>query len=61
MGAIKRACVRLGIAATASLVLSVAVMMFLVEVPQVATWFLASAALVAGSYLAALTAAYFEQ
>lgn len=61
MGLVRRACVRLGIMATVSLLLSLAVMMFLVEAPQVATWFLASAALAGASYLVALVAAYFEQ
>lgn len=61
MGSVKRACLRLGIAATVSLLFALAVMMFLVEAPPVGTWFLASAALAAGSYLMALIAAYFEQ
>jgi hypothetical protein len=51
---------RLGIAATVSLLLSLGVLMFLVETPPVATWFIASAALAALSYSAALVAAYFE-
>ncbi len=50
----------LGTVATVSLVLSLAVMLFLVETPQVATWFLASAALAAAAYLTALAVAYFE-
>jgi hypothetical protein len=52
---------RLGIAATISLLLALGVMMFLVEAPQVATWFIASAALAAGAYVTASVAAYFEQ
>lgn len=60
MGSVKRACMRLGIAATLSLLLALAVMMFLVEAPQVGTWFMASAALAAGAYLTALIAAHFE-
>lgn len=51
---------RLGIAATISLLLALAVMMFLVEAPQVATWFMASAALAAAAYLTAVVAAYLE-
>ena len=61
MGSVKRACMRLGIAATISLLLALGVMMFLVEAPQVATWFIASAALAAGAYVTASVAAYFEQ
>jgi hypothetical protein len=61
MGSVKRACLRLGAAATLSLLLALVVMMFLVETPQVGTWFAASAALAAGSYLTALVAAYFER
>lgn len=60
MGSVKRACMRLGNAATLSLLLALAVMMFLVEAPQVGTWFMASAALAAGAYLTALIAAHFE-
>jgi hypothetical protein len=51
---------RLGIAATISLLLALMVMMFLVEAPQMGTWFMASAALAAGAYGSALIAAYFE-
>jgi hypothetical protein len=61
MGAVKRACLRLGAAATMSLLLSLAVMMFLVEAPQVGTWFLASSALGGAAYATAVVAAYFEQ
>ncbi len=61
MGSVRRACMRLGAAATASLLLSVAVMMFLVEAPQVGTWFLASSALAGAAYATALVAAYFER
>lgn len=61
MGSVKRACLRLGIAATVSLLLALAVLMFLVEAPPVGTWFLASAALAAASFLTALIAAHFEQ
>ena len=61
MGSVKRACLRLGIAATVSLLFALAVMMFLVEAPPVATWFLASAALAAASYLTALIAGYLER
>lgn len=61
MGSVRRACMRLGIVATVSLLLALAVMMFLVETPQVGRWFLASAALAAGAYLTALVAAHFEQ
>ena len=61
MGSVKRACLRLGIAATVSLLVALAVLMFLVEAPQVGTWFLASAALAAASFLTALIAAHFEQ
>jgi hypothetical protein len=60
MAPIRRACLRLGVAATVSLLLSMTVMMFLVEAPQVSTWFLASASLAALSYGAALIARYFE-
>ncbi len=60
MGSVKRACMRLGIAATISLLLALAVMMLLVEAPQVGIWFIASAALAAAAYLTALVAAYFE-
>jgi HD-like signal output (HDOD) protein len=61
MGTVRRACMRLGLAATASLLLSLVVMMLLVETPQIARWFLASAALAGLSYGAALLAAHFEQ
>jgi hypothetical protein len=61
MGSIKRACLRLGVAATVSLVCALAIMLFLVEAPQVGTWFLASAALAAASFLTAVIAAHFEQ
>jgi len=60
MAAVRRSCMWLGTVATVSLVLSLAVMLFLVETPQVATWFLASAALAAAAYLTALAVAYFE-
>jgi hypothetical protein len=60
MAPIRRACLRLGAAATGSLLLSMMVMMFLVETPQVSTWFLASASLAALAYGAALVARYFE-
>jgi len=61
MGSVKRACLRLGIAATISLLLALGVMMFLAEAPQVASWFMASAALAAGAYATASVAAYFDQ
>jgi len=61
MVSVKRACMRLGIAATISLLMALAVMLFLVEAPQVATWFAASAALAAGAYGTALVAAHFER
>jgi len=61
MGVVKRACLRLGIAATISLLLAFGVMMFLVEAPQVGTWFMASAALAGAAYVTASVAAYFEQ
>jgi hypothetical protein len=61
MGSVKRACLRLGIAATVSLLFALVVMMFLVEARPVATWFMASAALAGAAYLMALIAAYFEQ
>ncbi len=61
MGTVRRACMRLGIVATGSLLMSLAVMMLLVETPQIAEWFLASAALAGLSYAAALVAAYLEQ
>ena len=61
MGSVKRACLRLGIAATMSLLFALGVMMLLVEAPQVGTWFLASAALAAASFVTALIAAHFEQ
>lgn len=61
MEAVRRACMRLGIVATISLILALVVMMFVFEAPQVATWFLASAALAGGSFVAALVAALFEQ
>jgi hypothetical protein len=59
MGAVQRACMRLGVAATVSLLLALVVMMFLVEAPQVGTWFMASAALAGSAYLTALVASYF--
>ena len=61
MGSVKRACMRLGNAATVSLLVALGVMMFLVEAPQVGTWFMASAVLAAGAYATASVAAYFEQ
>ena len=61
MGTVRRACLRLGTAATGSLVLSLVVLTFLVETPPIAKWFLASAALAGLSYAAALVAAHFEQ
>ena len=61
MGSVRRACLRLGIAATISLLLALVVMMFLVEAPQVGTWFAASAVLAGTSYVTALVAAYFER
>ena len=61
MATVRRACMRLGIAATGSLLLSLGVLMFLVETPPVATWFIASAGLAALSYGTAMVAAYFER
>ena len=61
MAPIQRACMRLGLAATVSLLLSMTVMTFLMEAPQVSTWFLASASLAALSYVAALVAGYLGQ
>jgi hypothetical protein len=61
MGSIKRACLRLGMAATVSLLGALAIMLFLVEAPQIGTWFLASAALAGAAFLTALIAAHFEQ
>ena len=61
MGAVKQACLWLGIAASISLVLSLSVMLFLFETPQVATWFGASAALAGLSFVTALAAHYLEQ
>jgi hypothetical protein len=61
MSTVRRACMRLGIAATVSLFASFAVMMFLVETQQVAKWFLASSVLAGLSYAAALVAAHFER
>lgn len=61
MGSVTRACLRLGIVATISLLLALVVMMFLLEAPQVGTWFVASAVLAAVAYLTALVAAHLEQ
>ena len=58
--AIRRACLWLGALATVSLLLALAVMLFLYETPQTARWFLASAALAGVSYLTALLAARWE-
>jgi hypothetical protein len=52
---------RLGLAATLSLLLALAVMTFLTETPQVGTWFMASAALAGGAYLTALVVNFLEQ
>jgi len=60
MRAIKRACLRLGVVATISLLLAFVVMMFLVEAPQVGRWFAASAVVALASYVTALVAAHFE-
>ena len=60
MGSVQRGCMRLGMAAVLSLFLSLTVLMFVVEAPVVVTWFLASAALAALSYAAAIAAAYLE-
>ncbi len=50
---------RLGLAATISLLLATVVMMFVVEAPQVTTWFIASAALAGLSFGSAVVSAYF--
>lgn len=60
VGPVARSCVRLGIAATGSLFLSLIVLMFLFDTPSVGRWFVASAALAALSFAAALIAARFE-
>jgi hypothetical protein len=52
---------RLGVAATASLFLSLIVLMFLFDTPSVGRWFVASAALAALSFAVALIASRFEQ
>lgn len=57
----KRACLRLGAAAMISMVVSLAVMSFLVEAQPIATWFLASATLAGLSYAVAIAVGYFEQ
>ena len=61
MGSVTRACLRLGIVATISLLLALIVMMFLLEAPQVGTWFVASAVLAAAAYLTAVVAAHLER
>lgn len=61
MGSVKRGCVWLGSAATVSLLVALAVMMFLVEAPQVGTRFLVSSVLAVSAYATALVAAYFER
>ncbi|HVN85146.1 MAG TPA: hypothetical protein VMW17_09900 [Candidatus Binatia bacterium] len=60
MGPIGRSCMRLGIAATVSLFLSLVVLLFLFDTPAVGRWFLASAALAALGFGAAMIAARFE-
>ena len=52
---------RLGMVATGSLLLSLGVLLFLVETPPVATWFMGSAGLAALSYGTAMVAAHFER
>jgi len=61
MGSVKRACLGLGVAATISLLVSLVVMMFLFETPQIATWFSASAALAGLAFVSALIAHHFER
>ena len=61
MSAVRRACMRLGVMATGSLLLSVATLMFVVETLPVAHWFAASAALAALAYGAAIVAAALER
>jgi hypothetical protein len=61
MSSVKRACLRLGAVAIVSMVLSLAVMSFLIEAQPVATWFLASATLAGLSYAVAIVAGHFEQ
>lgn len=61
MTLVRRVCLRLGLVATASLLLSLIVMMFVVETPQVGTWFVLSALLAAGAYGTAVLAAYLER
>jgi hypothetical protein len=56
VGSVARACLRLGIAATASLLLALLVLMFLFDTPAVGRWFLASAALAGLTFAAALVA-----
>ncbi len=58
MEAVRRACMRLGLAATISLLLATAVMMFVVEAPQITTWFVASAALAGLAFGSAVVTAY---
>ena len=60
MGPIARSCLRLGIAATVSLFLSLLVLMFLFDTNAVGRWFLASAVLAALSFGAAVIANRFE-
>jgi hypothetical protein len=60
LAAIRRGCVRLGAVATASLLLALTTLMFLVEAPPVVTWFIASAALAGLCYAVALVAALCE-
>jgi hypothetical protein len=61
MNAVRRACMRLGYAATASFLLSLAVLLLVDAAPAVAKWFLASAVLAGLSYATALLAAYIDQ
>lgn len=61
MNAVRRACMRLGNVATASFLLSLAVLLLVDAAPAVAKWFLASAALAGLSYATAILAAYIDQ
>ena len=60
MAAVRRACVRLGVMAMASLLVSLIVLMFLVEAPIVVTWFIASAALTLLAFGSAAAVSFWE-
>ena len=61
MAAVRRACMRLGNAATVSLLLSLIVLLLVDAAPSVARWFLASAALAGLSYATAVVTVYLER